>query len=137
MKLRSIDIIVYLLYLAFLALGVVAGSRDALWYVALCLSAVCAVLWFIARWQLGEAFSVAPEARQLRPLGSVLEAPPPHLRLRNTGVPLRRPCSARLAGTDHLAGGDTDQVGRARREEAVLLETFGAEYSAYRSRTWF
>jgi protein-S-isoprenylcysteine O-methyltransferase Ste14 len=29
------------------------------------------------------------------------------------------------------------QVGRARREEAVLSEMFGAEYSAYRSRTWF
>ena len=29
------------------------------------------------------------------------------------------------------------EIGRARREERVLAEKFGAEYEAYRSRTWF
>ena len=29
------------------------------------------------------------------------------------------------------------QVLRLRREEQVLAEMFGAEYAAYRSRTWF
>jgi protein-S-isoprenylcysteine O-methyltransferase Ste14 len=29
------------------------------------------------------------------------------------------------------------QVIRLRREEQVLAETFGAEYTAYRSTTWF
>ena len=137
MKLRSIDIIVYLLYLAFFALAVVAGLRDALGYVALCLSAVCAVLWFIARWQLGEAFSVAPEARRLVTWGLYSK--------------LRHPIYvfgtlAFLFVVLALQGWPAliiwlvvilIQVGRARREETVLSEMFGAEYSAYRSRTWF
>ncbi len=29
------------------------------------------------------------------------------------------------------------EVARARREERVLVGTFGSEYLAYRSRTWF
>ena len=29
------------------------------------------------------------------------------------------------------------QVARVGREERVLAETFGADYTAYRSRTWF
>ena len=31
----------------------------------------------------------------------------------------------------------TVQVIRARREERVLTEAFGAEYEAYRNSTWF
>jgi protein-S-isoprenylcysteine O-methyltransferase Ste14 len=29
------------------------------------------------------------------------------------------------------------QIARLRREEQVLAETFGSEYTAYRSTTWF
>jgi protein-S-isoprenylcysteine O-methyltransferase Ste14 len=29
------------------------------------------------------------------------------------------------------------EFGRARREDRVLAEAFGAEYEAYKSRTWF
>ena len=29
------------------------------------------------------------------------------------------------------------QIRRARREERVLEKAFGAEYAAYRARTWF
>jgi len=52
-KLQWIDIVVYLLYLAFFGFALVAGPHSMLSIVALCLSIVCAVLWFIARWQLG------------------------------------------------------------------------------------
>ena len=137
MKLRWIDIIVYLVYLAFFALAVVAGPRSTFWYVGLCLSAVCAVLWFLARWQLGEAFSVTPEARQLvtRGLYSRLRHP-----IYVFGTLAFLFIVLALQGWPALIIWLVViliQVGRARREEAVLSETFGAEYSAYRSRTWF
>ena len=64
-KLRSIDVVVFAVYLAFIGLGVVAAPRTTLSYVALSLSNVCSALWLLARWQLGDAFSVAPEARRL------------------------------------------------------------------------
>ena len=63
--LGSVDVLMYLFYLALLALAAVTAVRDAIWFVPLVLSLVCAVLWFIARWQLGAAFSVQPEARHL------------------------------------------------------------------------
>ena len=137
MKLRWIDIIVYLVYLAFFALAVVAGPRSTFWYVGLCLSAVCAVLWFLARWQLGEAFSVTPEARQLvtRGLYSRLRHP-----IYVFGTLAFLFIVLALQGWPALIIWLVViliQVGRARREEAVLAEEFGAEYAAYRSRTWF
>ena len=65
MKLRSLDIISYLIYLAFFGFGIIAGLHNTLAYIALCLSLLCAALWFVARWQLGEAFSVTAQAHQL------------------------------------------------------------------------
>ena len=137
MKLRRIDVAVYLIYLGFFALAVVAGPRDTLWYVALCLSAGCSVLWFVARWQLGDAFSVAPEARQLvtRGLYSRIRHP-----IYVFGTLAFLFVVLALQGWPALiiwAVVILIQVDRARREERILVETFGEEYSAYRSRTWF
>ena len=137
MKLRWIDVAVYLIYLGFFALAVVAGPRGTLWYVALCLSAGCAVLWFVARWQLGDAFSVAPEARQLvtRGLYSRIRHP-----IYVFGTLAFLFVVLALQGWSALIIWVVViliQVGRARREERVLAETFGEEYTSYRSRTWF
>ena len=55
----------FLFYLVLVALAVVADLRDALWFVPLALSVGCAVLWVVARRQLGAAFSVRPQARRL------------------------------------------------------------------------
>ena len=137
MKLRWIDIVVYLIYLAFFGLAIAAGLHNTLWFVALCLSAGCAVLWFVARWQLGEAFSVAPEARQLvtRGLYSRIRHP---IYLFGTLAFLFLVLA--LQGWFALiiwAVVILIQVRRLRREERLLAEKFGEEYTAYRSRTWF
>ena len=137
MKLQWIDIIAYLIYVAFLGLGVVAGLHNTLSYLALCLSIACAVLWFIARWQLGNSFSVTAQAR--------------HLVTRGLYSKIRHPIYvfgtlAFLFVVLALQGWSgliiwvvvlTIQVVRLKREERVLAETFGAEYTAYRSSTWF
>jgi protein-S-isoprenylcysteine O-methyltransferase Ste14 len=136
-KLRWIDVAGYLIYMAFFGLAVVVGPRGTLWYVALCLSAGCSVLWFVARWQLGDAFSVAPEARQLvtRGLYSRIRHP-----IYVFGTLAFLLIVLALQGWSALIIWVVViliQVGRARREERVLAEMFGADYTAYRSRTWF
>jgi len=137
MKLHGIDMVVYLIYLAFLGLGIVAGLHNTLSYVSLCLSLACAVLWFIARWQLGDAFSVTAQAH--------------HLVTRGLYAKIRHPIYvfgtlAFLFVVLALQGWPAliiwvivllIQVVRLRREERVLVETFGAEYTTYRSKTWF
>jgi protein-S-isoprenylcysteine O-methyltransferase Ste14 len=136
-KLSWIDVAVYLIYMAFFGLAVVVGPRSTLWYVALCLSAGCSVLWFVARWQLGDAFSVAPEARQLvtRGLYSRIRHP-----IYVFGTLAFLFVVLALQGWSALIIWVVViliQVGRARREERVLAKMFGADYTAYRSRTWF
>jgi protein-S-isoprenylcysteine O-methyltransferase Ste14 len=136
-KLRWIDIVVYLIYLAFFGFAIVAGPHSTQSYVALGLSLVCAVLWFVARWQLGDAFSVAPQARQLvtRGLYSKIRHP-----IYMFGTPAFLFVVLALQGWPALIIWVVViliQVVRVGREDRVLAETFGAEYTAYRSRTWF
>lgn len=137
MKLHWIDIVVYLIYLAFFGFAIMARPHSILLYVSLCISLACAVLWFIARWQLGEAFSVTAQARQLVTQGLYSK--------------IRHPIYvfgtlAFLFVVLALQGWPAFiiwvvviliQVARLRREEQILAQTFGAEYTAYRSRTWF
>ena len=137
MKLRWIDIVSYLIYLAFFGLGIVARRHSLLSYIALCLSLGCAVFWFISRWQLGNAFSVTPQARQLvtRGLYSKIRHP-----IYVFGTLAFLFVVLALQGWPALIIWVVViliQVGRIRREERVLAETFGEEYMAYRSRTWF
>ena len=137
MKLRWIDIISYLVYLAFFGFGVIARLNNTLSYIALFLSLVCAVLWFVARWQLGEAFSVTAQAHQLVTQGLYSKIRHP---IYVFGTMAFLFVVLALQGWPALiiwAFVILIQVARVRREERVLAEAFGAEYTAYRSRTWF
>jgi protein-S-isoprenylcysteine O-methyltransferase Ste14 len=135
-KLRWIDLAVFVIYFAFFSLGLVS-ARGMPSYVALSLSAVCAILWLVARWQLGSAFSVTPEARRLvtRGLYSKIRHP-----IYVFGTLAFLFVVLALQGWFALIIWVVViqiQVRRARREERVLAEAFGAEYTTYRSKTWF
>jgi protein-S-isoprenylcysteine O-methyltransferase Ste14 len=137
MKLRSLDIISYLIYLAFFGFGIIAGLHNTLAYIALCLSLLCAALWFVARWQLGEAFSVTAQAHQLVTQGLYSKIRHP---IYVFGTLAFLFVVLALQGWPALtiwAIVILIQVVRVRREERVLAQAFGAEYTAYRSRTWF
>jgi protein-S-isoprenylcysteine O-methyltransferase Ste14 len=137
MNLSALDIAVFAIYLAFLGLGVLASPRNPLSITSLILSAACAILWFVARKQLGDAFSVGPEAS--------------HLVTRGLYSRIRHPIylfgtSAFLFIVLALQGWPAVfiwaiviliQLIRVRREERLLEATFGEEYAAYRRQTWF
>jgi protein-S-isoprenylcysteine O-methyltransferase Ste14 len=94
-------------------------------------------LWALARRQLGAAFAVRAEARQLVTTGL-------YARIRNpvylfgwifnaglftfTGLPVLFPLLVVLA---------VMQVVRSRREQRVLEAAFGETYRAYKQQTWF
>jgi len=135
--LRPVDTVMFGFYLVLLTLGIAADEHKAIRFVALSLSVACAILWFVARRQLGVAFSVRPEARQLVTTGL-------YARLRHPiyvfGTMAFLLVLLALQGWQALAIWAIlipVQVIRARREEAVLAEAFGAGYEAYRRSTWF
>jgi protein-S-isoprenylcysteine O-methyltransferase Ste14 len=135
--LRPVDTVMFLFYLVLLALGIVADVGHAIWFVPLGLSVACAILWFVARRQLGAAFSVRPEAHQLVTTGFYAKLRHPIYVFGTTAFLL---VLLALQGWQALviwAILIPVQVIRARREEAVLTEAFGAEYERYRSSTWF
>lgn len=132
-----IDLVSYLVYLAFFGFTVVVGPHNTQSYVALWLSLGCALLWFVARWQLGDSFSVTAQARHLVTHGL-------YTRIRHPiyvfGTMAFLFVVLALQGWQALMIWTVVifiQVSRVRREERILAERFGEEYTIYRSRTWF
>ncbi len=135
--LRPVDAVMFVFYLVLLALAVVADARNAVWFVALGLSVVCAIVWFVARRQLGVAFSVTPQARQLVTTGLYAKLRHPIYVFGTLAFLLVLLALQGWAALAVWAILIPVQVLRARREEGVLAEAFGAEYAAYRGSTWF
>ncbi len=93
-------------------------------------------LMIISRSHLGKSFSVAPEAKALVTTGLYAKIQHPmylflDLFLAAIIVLLGMPILLVVWGILVIV-----QVAQVRREEAVLAAAFGADYEAYRSRTW-
>jgi len=121
--------------------GLVARPTHLAWPLTRTIG-VCLLLfaftWIgIARFQLGSAFSLTPQARQLVITGI-------YARIRN---PIYMASPLLLIGLSLVFAKSWPmlllvaviplQIGRARREASVLRAAFGAEYDRYRAKTWF
>jgi protein-S-isoprenylcysteine O-methyltransferase Ste14 len=105
--------------------------------VGACLMLLVTVWVVIARYQLGRAFSITPQARRLVTTGL-------YARIRN---PIYVASPIYVVGLAFLITRWWPllllivivpmQIVRARREEAVLRAAFGNEYDRYRAQTWF
>jgi protein-S-isoprenylcysteine O-methyltransferase Ste14 len=136
-KTKWIDILVDATYLGFLAAAIVLGPHTVLAYIALGLSVGCAVLWFIARRQLGEAFSVTAQAHHLVTQGLYSRIRHP---VYTFGTLAFLWIVLAVLGWGALvwwAVVIAIQVSRIRREERVLAQAFGEAYQAYRRHTLF
>ena len=123
--------------LVLVALAFRYGPRTGYFYAGLGLTALAMPLWVLARLQLGRSFSVTAQARQLvtRGLYSKLRNPIYFFGgLAYFGALVALQVWPLLLGWLALT---PIQVLRIRREEKVLAEAFGAEYQAYRAKTWF
>ncbi|MGH9504608.1 MAG: methyltransferase family protein [Terriglobales bacterium] len=119
----------------------VVGLRPGPWNKArvagLCLAVPAAVLMFTARWQLGQSFSVTPQARALVTRGV-------YAKIRN---PIYVFSALVVVGVlitlqfwyafFWLLVVVPIQLARAHREAKVLEARFGDEYRKYRAGTWF
>jgi protein-S-isoprenylcysteine O-methyltransferase Ste14 len=132
-----LDLLSFGAYLAFLVYVAAAGVYAAWWGPSVAFSILCLVLWVMARWQLGTAFSAGAVASHLVTGGL-------YSRLRHPiyvfGTMSFLFLVFALKGPPALvvwALVIAIQVVRARREERVLADAFGADYTAYRDSTWF
>jgi len=112
-------------------------DRNGAWWAGLVLAVVAAGFLLTARYQLGESFSVSPQARRLVTHGI-------YSRIRNPLYVFSTLMIVWLViAYQHLrfllfpAVLATVQEIRARRESHVLERAFGDEYREYRKRTWF
>jgi protein-S-isoprenylcysteine O-methyltransferase Ste14 len=135
--LRPVDTVMFIFYLVLLALAALADVANPVWFVALGLSVFCAILWFVARLQLGMAFSVRPEARQLVTTGLYATLRHPIYVFGTMAFLLVLLALQGWAALVLWAILIPTQILRARREDAVLAEAFGADYESYRRSTWF
>jgi protein-S-isoprenylcysteine O-methyltransferase Ste14 len=137
MKARTIDIVMFVFYAAIFVMAPVGGHRDALWIAGLSLSAVCAILWVVARRQLGASFSVRPEARRLVTTGLYARLRHPIYVFGTLAFLWALPALQGWRALMIWAILIPIQVVRARREDKVLEEAFGADYAVWRAATWF
>jgi protein-S-isoprenylcysteine O-methyltransferase Ste14 len=115
----------------------VPANWTAVQTLGLCLAVTGFVLLTVARFQLGNSFSVTPQARGLVTRGI-------YSRIRN---PIYVFGLLFLFGYILLLGRFiwllalviliALQIWRARKEARVLEEKFGEDYRIYRARTWF
>lgn len=116
----------------------VAGPPwDAMRVVGLVVALAGMLFLTIARFQLGNAFSVTPQARMLVTRGIYSRVRHPvyvfgAVTIAGLILYLRRPIFLPV-----LLILVPMQVMRARQEERVLEERFGDEYRRYKASTWF
>ena len=132
--LRWLDIAIFV---GFALYVLVTAPRGGNYYAGLAVVVVCTPFWIAARWELGASFSVRPDARRLVTSGLYAKFRHP---VYVFGTPAVMGALVALLGWKALVIAVflvPVEVLRARREEALLAETFGTEYIAYRERTWF
>jgi protein-S-isoprenylcysteine O-methyltransferase Ste14 len=133
--------IVLTLVVGMAAAYVAWDHAPALWtavrVAGLCLAVAGFVLWTVARFQLGNSFTVTPQAKQLVTRGI-------YSKVRN---PIYVFGSVFVAGYILLLGRPIWmlifavviplQLWRAHKEAQVLEASFGEEYRQYRAHVWF
>lgn len=115
--------------------------RPGVWNAArmagLCIALPAAVLLFTARWQLGQSFSVTPQAKELVTRGLYAKIRNPiyvFSGLLVLGILISLQYRYALLWLLVLV---PIQIVRARQEAGVLEARFGEQYRKYREGTWF
>ena len=131
--LHSFDI---LFYLTLWCAALLLAPRNMLWACNLFISMVAFAFWMVARWQLGSAFMIGLEARELVTHGLYRYFRHPIYYFGQVAS-----VAAMLALQQWwlfaiLSFAPFWQYTRIRREEAVLEKEFGDSFRQHRAKTW-
>jgi protein-S-isoprenylcysteine O-methyltransferase Ste14 len=110
---------------------------NATRYIGLTITVLASVLFLTARYQLGESFSINPQARQLVTSGVYSRIRNPlyvfsTLMILGAVIAYQQPVFLLIPAAIVVV-----QATRAHREAKVLEAAFGDAYREYRKRTWF
>jgi protein-S-isoprenylcysteine O-methyltransferase Ste14 len=110
---------------------------NATRYIGLTITVLAAVLFLTARYQLGESFSINPQAKQLVTSGIYSRIRNPlyvfsMLMILGAVIAYQQPVFLLIPAAIVVV-----QAIRAHREAKVLEAAFGDAYREYRKRTWF
>ena len=127
----------FVAYVILFVLAIARGPADGGRWAGIAIAVPSFALWMLARWQLGQSFTLAAEARELVTHGLYAKIRHPvyifsTLVLVGTAICLRN-----VFFDAYVVGVIVLQVYRIKREDAVLLQQFGQRYDEYRRRTWF
>ncbi|WP_153639724.1 isoprenylcysteine carboxylmethyltransferase family protein [Prolixibacter sp. NT017] len=106
-------------------------------YAGLILMIVSLIFFTIARIQLGDSFQIAAEARRLVKSGIYKKIRHPVYLFGSTFIAGFFIFTQVFYGLIFLIIIAVLQTKRIKKEESVLLETFGDEYLVYKKQTWF
>lgn len=95
------------------------------------------LLWFVAKLNLGEFFTLSAQARHLVTRGLYSKIRHPIYFFSTLALFAIALCLHSLLLYIYVVLVAGVQIWRARAEERVLLERFGDAYREYRERTWF
>ena len=137
MKLNYATLGIVLVVIVLLLLRFAGAPLSAMRLIGLVIALPSAVLFVMARVQLGSAFSIEAKASKLVKTGIYSKIRNPiyvfgGLMIVGCLLVVGRPIFLLL-----LVVLIPLQAVRARREEQVLAEKFGAEYEEYKRSTWF
>jgi protein-S-isoprenylcysteine O-methyltransferase Ste14 len=113
------------------------GPWNAIRFIGLAITVFAAVAFLTARYQLGESFSVNPQAKHLVTSGIYSRIRNPlyvfsTLMILGAVIAYQRPVFLLIPAALVIVQGT-----RAHREARVLEAAFGDAYREYRKRTWF
>ena len=136
-KLKTIPVFIYLTFsLILFSINFDTMNVDALHIVGASITLISFIFWIVARFQLGEAFSVMPKAKHLVTSGIYSKVRHPvyvfsSLALLGITIFFRNPFILCL-----FLGFLMVQIIRVRKEDKVLSESFGSKYKEYKKTTW-
>lgn len=136
-KLKALPVFIYLVLTFILFTTNLRNTNaDIFHLLGITLTLAAFVFWILARFQLGEAFSVIPKAKHLVTKGIYSKVRHPvyvfsSLALLGITIFFRNQYLFYL-----LLVFIATQITRAVKEERILLKRFGSKYSKYKERTW-